>query len=59
MITLSRRGFVLGAAALPAATRSGFGAEGDWPSRTITYVVPYPPGGTTDILARLITAKLA
>jgi len=34
-------------------------AEDAWPAgRTITYVVPYPPGGTTDILGRTITQRL-
>jgi tripartite-type tricarboxylate transporter receptor subunit TctC len=30
-----------------------------WPSRNITLVVPFPPGGTNDILARAIGDKLA
>lgn len=35
-------------------------AQQTWPTgKTITYVVPYPPGGTTDVLARLITPRLA
>ncbi|MBI3714677.1 MAG: tripartite tricarboxylate transporter substrate binding protein [Betaproteobacteria bacterium] len=34
-------------------------AEDKWPSKPIKYIVPFPPGGTTDILARLIGAKLA
>jgi tripartite-type tricarboxylate transporter receptor subunit TctC len=34
-------------------------AQDAWPAgRTITYVVPYPPGGTTDILGRTIAQRL-
>ena len=33
-------------------------AQDKWPSKPITYVVPFPAGGTTDILARLISQKL-
>lgn len=34
--------------ALPAA------AQADYPNRPIKWIVPYPPGGTTDLLARLM-----
>ncbi len=35
-------------------------AQGAWPSgKAITYVVPFPPGGNTDTLARLISQPLA
>lgn len=33
-------------------------AQDKWPSKPITYVVPFPAGGTTDILGRLIGQKL-
>lgn len=34
-------------------------AQDKWPSRPITYIVPFGAGGTTDILARTIGPRLA
>src|ERR1700712_2770559 len=33
-------------------------AEDKWPSRPITYIVPFAAGGTTDVLGRVIANKL-
>ena len=30
-----------------------------WPSRTIAFIIPFPPGGTNDILARPLADKLS
>ena len=34
-------------------------AEGDYPNKPIRWLVPYPPGGTTDLLARLMGQYLS
>src|SRR3954469_16971857 len=29
-----------------------------WPSRSIRFIVPYPPGGPTDLMARSMSGRL-
>jgi tripartite-type tricarboxylate transporter receptor subunit TctC len=43
----------LGMACAPAAA-----AESDFPSRPVTLIIPFPPGGATDVLGRVIGARL-
>ncbi len=43
---------LLGASCLAAQ------AQDNWPSKTIRFVVPYPPGGPTDLMARLLQGEL-
>lgn len=49
-------------AALALIVPAGFAMQASaqtYPAKTIRIVVPYPPGGTSDILARLIGVKMA
>jgi tripartite-type tricarboxylate transporter receptor subunit TctC len=48
----------LAAMAACAATALPALAQDKWPSKPITYIVPFPAGGTTDVLGRLIGQKL-
>ena len=38
---------------------SAFAHAQDWPNKPIRFIVPYPPGGGTDIIARTVQDKLA
>jgi len=55
MTTAFLRSALIGCALLGLA--AGAAAQ-DYPTRPVTFVVPYAPGGTTDIFARLLAQKL-
>jgi tripartite-type tricarboxylate transporter receptor subunit TctC len=50
-LTLSRFAALCFALMLPGAAAL---AQGDYPTRPIRWIVPYPPAGTTDVLARIM-----
>ena len=54
----SMRLFAMLLAVLCTVTAPAF-AQDKWPSKPIKYIVPFPPGGTTDTLARVIAQKLS
>lgn len=56
---MHRRNIVASLAALPLLAPFRAGAQGEWPSRPVRIVVPFPPGGQADTAARLIAAALA
>ena len=47
------------AVAMVLAGLAGEVAAQDYPSRAITVVVPFPPGGASDVVARIITNQMS
>ena len=48
-----------GLAAVVMAFAAACHAQSDYPTRTVRIVAPFPPGGSVDIVARLIGARLS
>src|SRR5215510_12580452 len=44
---------------LALGAASSFARADDYPSRPITLIVPFPPGGSTTVMARIVAEKLS
>jgi tripartite-type tricarboxylate transporter receptor subunit TctC len=58
-LVIGRRRLVGGAAAIALAPRAVASAFADtWPARPVRVIVPFAPGGSTDVVARLVGDRL-
>jgi tripartite-type tricarboxylate transporter receptor subunit TctC len=55
---MKRHAAVVAGLMLAGAATGGFAAEAKWPARSIRFVVPFAPGGPSDVLSRLMGQKL-
>jgi tripartite-type tricarboxylate transporter receptor subunit TctC len=56
---VDRRSFVVGSAAVAATlTTYAAGAQETYPSRPVTFINPFPPGGAVDVVARPLGSVL-
>ena len=55
---MDRRNFLAALAATSAAAASPLAMAQEWPSKPVRWVVPYPAGGGTDVLARTVAEAM-
>jgi tripartite-type tricarboxylate transporter receptor subunit TctC len=56
-VKLDRRSFIIGSAAAATTSRPAF-AQDSYPTRAITIINPFPPGGASDVVTRPLAAVL-
>jgi tripartite-type tricarboxylate transporter receptor subunit TctC len=48
-----------GALAAPMIASGVARAQSDWPTKSVRYINPFPPGGATDVLSRIVCQELS
>ena len=56
---MNRRQLLASILALCAYSSPSFAADPPWPAKSVRIVVPFPPGGSTDVVARLLAQRLS
>jgi tripartite-type tricarboxylate transporter receptor subunit TctC len=59
MVSTTRRALLAAPPLLALAGRRAFAQGSNWPDRPVRIVVSFTPGGTTDIIARLVGSQLS
>jgi len=54
----NRRVFLQSAAAASLLITTGARGQATWPEHTVKIIIPYPPGGSTDVLSRILAEHL-
>jgi tripartite-type tricarboxylate transporter receptor subunit TctC len=57
-VSLRRRTLLAATLAAPAVARAQSTATAPWPNRAVRIVVPFPPGGSNDVVARPLADRL-
>ncbi|MBS0221788.1 MAG: hypothetical protein JSR91_13710 [Proteobacteria bacterium] len=58
MTAIHRRSLLAGSLAATFGASPIARAQGDWPKGSLRFIVPFPPGGSTDPVARIIQTKM-
>ncbi len=58
--SINRRQLILalGSAGIASAAPTAFAQDAAWPAKSVSYIVPFTPGGSTDVIGRTLCEKL-